>query len=78
MFLPLFRNQQRAAVEGLIHVATTTQDHTTQLLGCSLLEAADRLDPMLIRINDVEGFARPANFSLRGSAVGRWPTGSRL
>jgi hypothetical protein len=38
LFLLLRRNQQRAAVEALIHVATTTQNHTTQLLACSLLE----------------------------------------
>jgi hypothetical protein len=69
LFLPLFRNQQRAAVEALIHVATTTRDHTTQLLACSLLEAADRLDPMLIKIDDVEGLARSTSFSLRSSAA---------
>jgi hypothetical protein len=79
LFLPLFRNQQRAAVEALINVATTTQDHTTQLLACSLLEAAARLDPMLIRIDDVEGLARSANFSLRSSAavlLRQWATSS--
>ncbi|HEU5472711.1 MAG TPA: hypothetical protein VFV67_18850 [Actinophytocola sp.] len=67
--LPLFRNQQRAAVEAIIRVATATRDHTTQLLACSLLEAADRLDPMLITIDDVEGLARSADDSLRSSAA---------
>jgi hypothetical protein len=78
LFLPLFRNQQRAAVEALVHVATT-QDHTTQLLACSLLEAADRLNPMLIKIDDVERLARSANFSLRSSAavlLWQWATSS--
>jgi hypothetical protein len=43
-------------------VATTTKDHTAQLLACSLLEAADRLDPTLIKIEDVEAPARSADF----------------
>ena len=50
-------------------MATTTKDHTTQLLGCNLLEAADRLDPMLIKIEDVEALAQSAHFSLRSGAA---------
>jgi hypothetical protein len=69
LFLHLSRNQQQAAAEAIIRVATTVNDHTAQLLACSLLEAADRLDPMLIEIEDVEAMARSAEFSLRGSAA---------
>ncbi len=69
LFLHLSRDQQQAAVEATIYVATTTKDHTSQLLACSLLEAADRLDPMLINIDDVEVLARSADFSLRSSAA---------
>lgn len=69
LFLPLFRQQQKAVVEAIIRVATTTTDYTTQLLACSLLEAADRLDTMLITIDDVEGLARSVDFGLRSSAA---------
>lgn len=69
LFLPLFRDQQRAAVEALILVATRTNDHTSQLLACSLVEAAGRLDPTVIKIEDVESLARSAEFSLRSSAA---------
>lgn len=69
LFLPLVRNQQRAAVDALIRVATTTQDHTTQLVACSLLEAADRLDPTLLSIDDVDVLARSADSALRISAA---------
>jgi hypothetical protein len=69
LFLPFSRDQQQAVVEAIIGVATTTQDHTVQLLACSLLEAADRLDPMLIKIEEVEALARSTTFSLRSSAA---------
>ncbi|MGW2520012.1 esterase/lipase family protein [Streptomyces sp. NPDC001617] len=69
LFLPLSRDQHRAAVEAMIWVATTTDDHTTQLLACTLLEAVGRLDPMLIKIEDVEGLARSDGDSLRSSAA---------
>ena len=69
LFVHLYRDQQQAAVEAIIRVATTTKDHTSQLLACSLLEAADRLDPMLIKTEDVETLARSADFSLRSSAA---------
>ncbi|KUL23732.1 esterase/lipase family protein [Streptomyces regalis] len=69
LFLPLRRDQQRAVVEAMLGVATTTDDHTTQLLTCSLIEAASRLDPMLIEIEDVERLALSADFSLRSSAA---------
>ena len=65
----LSRDQQQAAVEANIHVATTTKDHTSELLACSLLEAADRPDPMLTKIEDVEALARSTDFSLRSSAA---------
>jgi hypothetical protein len=69
LFLHLSRDQQRAALAAIIHVATTTKDHTTQLLSCSLLEAADRLDPMLIEVEEVEALARSGHSSLRSSAA---------
>ena len=69
LFLHLSRDQQRAALAAIIHVATTTKDHTTQLLAGSLLEAADRLDPMLIEIEEVEALARSADSSVRCSAA---------
>lgn len=50
LFLPLCHDDQRVVVEALIHEATSAEDHETLLLACSLLEAADRLDPMLITI----------------------------
>ena len=67
----MFGTEQERALRSIATAAieTTTQDHTTQLLACSPLEAAARLDPMLIRIDDVEGLARSANFSLRSSAA---------
>ncbi len=69
LFLHLSRDQQQATVEAVIRVATTTNDHTCELVACSLLEAADRLDPMLVKIEDVEALARSADFSLRSSAA---------
>jgi hypothetical protein len=69
LFLHLSRDQQRASLAAIIHVATTTKDHTTQLLACNLLEAADRLDPMLIKIEEVEALAQSAQSSLRSGAA---------
>lgn len=69
LFLHLSRDQQQATVKAVIRVATTTKDHTCELVACSLLEAADRLDPMLVKIEDVEALARSADFSLRSSAA---------
>ena len=69
LFMHLTRAQQRAAVAAIIDVATTTQSHTTPLVACSLLESADRLDPMLVNIEDVEALARAAGSSLRGCAA---------
>ena len=69
LFLRLSRDQQQAAVEAIVRVAATTKDHTSQLLACSLLEASDRLDPTLIKIEDVDALARSADFSLRTCAA---------
>jgi hypothetical protein len=69
LFLHLSRDQQEEVVKEIIRVATTTDDHTRELVACSLLEAADRLDPMLVKIEDVEALARSADFSLRSSAA---------
>ncbi|TWF73384.1 hypothetical protein [Kitasatospora viridis] len=69
LFLPLSHNDQRVVVEALTHEATTTADHETQLLACSLLEAADRLDTMLIALEEVEALTASANFSLRSCAA---------
>jgi nucleoside phosphorylase len=73
LFLTRFRSQQRAVIEAIIRVAKRTEDHTTELLACSLLEAADRLDPTLITTDEVESLARSAKDSLRsGAAVLMW------
>jgi hypothetical protein len=69
LFLHLSRDQQRASLAAISHVATTTKDQTTQLLACNLLEAADRLDPMLIKVEEVETFAQSAHFCLRSAAA---------
>jgi hypothetical protein len=69
LFLHLSRDQQRAVLQAIKHVATTTKDHTTQLLAGNLLEAADRLDPTLIKIEEVEALAESADFSVRCSAA---------
>lgn len=69
LFIYLSRNQQQVVVDAIIQVATTTEDHAALLIACSLLEAADRLDPMLVKVEDVERLARSADFSLRSSAA---------
>jgi hypothetical protein len=69
LFMTVSRDQQRAAVAAIFRTATTTANQTTQLVACSLLQAADRLDPMLISVEDVEVLARAADFSLRGCAA---------
>lgn len=73
LFLHLLRCQQKAAVDAILHVATSTDDHTTQLLAGSLLEAADRLDPMLVTIEAIEALAVSDDYSLRScGAVLMW------
>jgi hypothetical protein len=69
LFLHLSRDQQRAALAAIIRVATTTKDHTTRLLAGNLLEAADRLDPTLITIEDVEALSQSADSSVRCNAA---------
>lgn len=69
LFLHLTRDQQQAAIAAIIRVATTTNDHTTQLVACVLLDAADRLDPTLIDIEGVEALVRSEDDSLRGLAA---------
>ena len=69
LFLPLCRDDQRVVVEALIHEATTAKDHETLLLACSLLEAADRFDPTLVTLEEVEELTASANRSLRSCAA---------
>lgn len=69
LFLHLTRDQQQATIAAIIRVATTTGDHTTQLVACSLLEAADRLDSALLTIEDVEELTGSDADSLRGAAA---------
>jgi hypothetical protein len=69
LFLHLSREQERAAVAAIIRVATTTGDHTTQLVACNLIEAADRLDLTLIELDTVEKLATSRADSLRGLAA---------
>src|SRR5262249_31919731 len=54
LFQQLTRVEQRAVVEAIIRVVTSAPEHETQLVACALHEAADRLDPTLITIEDVE------------------------
>jgi hypothetical protein len=69
LFLHLTPDQQRVAIAAIIRVATTTDDHTVQLVACSLLEAADRLDSTLITIEDIAELTRSDADSLRGTAA---------
>jgi hypothetical protein len=69
LFLPLRRVDQRVVVEALIHEATTAKDHEVLLLACSLLEAADRLDPTLVTVEEVEELTTSTNRSLRSCAA---------
>ena len=69
LLLPLCRDDQRVVVEALIHEASTAIDHETLLLACSLLEAADRLDPTLVTLEEVEGLTTSTHSSLRSCAA---------
>lgn len=69
LFVRRARCEQRVVVEALIHEATTTSDHVTLLLACSLLEAADRLDPTLITVDEVESLTVSTDRSLRSCAA---------
>jgi hypothetical protein len=69
LFLPLCRDDQRVVVEALVHEASTAKDHETLLLACSLLEAADRLDPTLVTLEEVEELTASTHSSLRGCAA---------
>jgi len=69
MFVPMPHDDQRVVVEALIHEATTAKDHDTLLLACSLLEAADRLDPTLITLEEVEELTKSTHDSLRSCAA---------
>jgi len=68
-FLPLSRQDQEAVVDEIARIATTTGNHERELVACSLLEAADRLDPTLIKIDLVETMATSGDFTLRSSAA---------
>jgi Holliday junction resolvase-like predicted endonuclease len=73
LFLPLSRQDQEAVVDRIARIATTTGDHERELVACSLLEAVDRLDPTLVKIDVVEAMATSADFTLRsGAAVLLW------
>jgi hypothetical protein len=69
LFIPISRTAQRIVVEALFHEASTTEDHQTQALACSLLEAADRLDHSLVTLEQVEHWAGSPQDSLRMSAA---------
>lgn len=68
-FLPLSRQDQEAVVNEIARIATTVGNHERELVACSLLEAADRLDPTLIKIDLVETMATSGDFTLRSSAA---------
>jgi len=71
LFLPLNRSDQRVIIEALLREATKIEDedNETRLLACSLIEAANRLDPSLITVEEVEELAASADFTLRSSAA---------
>jgi hypothetical protein len=72
LFQQLTRAEQRAVVEAILRVVTSSTEHTTQLVACALHEAADRLDPTLITIEDVEaldGAPQAPGNAPRGSAA---------
>lgn len=72
LFQQLTRTEQRAVAEAILRVVTSNSDHTTQLVGCALHEAADRLHPTLITIEDIEaldGAPQAPGNSPRGSAA---------
>jgi Holliday junction resolvase-like predicted endonuclease len=71
-FLPLSRQSQEAVVDEIARIAMTTSSDSSDERGfvaCSLLEAADRLDPTLVKFDVVETMATAADFSLRCSAA---------
>jgi Holliday junction resolvase-like predicted endonuclease len=68
-FLKLSRRDQEAVVAEIARIAMTSGDHERELVACSLLEAADRLDPTLIQLDLVEVMATSGDFSLRSSAA---------
>jgi hypothetical protein len=76
LFQQLTRAEQRAVVDAIIRVVTSAPDHETQLVACTLHEAADRLDPTLITIEDVEALDNaeqaPGNAPRGSAAVLLW------
>lgn len=68
-FLSLPRQGQEAVVDEIVWIAMTTADHERELVTCSLLEAADRLDPTLVKVDVVEAMATAGDFTLRSSAA---------
>lgn len=72
LFQQLPRAEQRAVVVAILGVVTSSTEHTTQLVACALHEAADRLDPTLITVEDVEaldGAPQAPGNTPRGSAA---------
>lgn len=65
LFLPWDRAGHKVFVDALLQEATTTRDHSTLLLATNLIEAADRLDPTLIELEQVEALASSDDSSLR-------------
>lgn len=68
-FLTLSRQDQEAVVDEIAWIAMTTVDQEREFVACSLLEAADRLDPTLVKIEIVEAMATAGDFMLRSSAA---------
>ncbi len=56
-------------VSELVKFATETSDHGDELVACSLVEAADRLDPALVGTAMIETLASSRDFSLRSCAA---------
>jgi hypothetical protein len=76
LFQRLTRAEQRAVVVAIVRVVTSDTEHITQLVACALQEAADRLDPSLITIEDVEALdcapQGPGNAPRGSAAVLLW------
>jgi hypothetical protein len=68
-FSPISRDQQHEIVDELVRITATAEDHTQQLVACSLLEAADRIDPSLVRVQVVEALSQSESFSIRSCAA---------
>lgn len=69
VFLSASRQDRKAIIEEITRIAMTTKNHERELVACSLLEAANRLDQTLVGVDVVETMTVSADFTLRSSAA---------